>query len=81
MKELWLRLSWLVSRSRFHSELDDEMRFHIESRSEELEKGGMARDEALARARREFGSRLRASEDTSGAWQMRWLEDLFSDLR
>ncbi len=31
--------------------------------------------------RREFGSRLKAAEDTSGAWQVRWLEDLFSDLR
>ncbi len=40
----------------------------------------MARAEALELARREFGSRLKAAEDTSGAWQMRWLEDLYSDL-
>jgi len=81
MKQLWLRLGWLAGRSRFHSELDDEMQFHVESRAEELEQGGMTRDEALAQGRREFGSRLKASEDTSGAWQMGWLEDLFSDLR
>jgi putative ABC transport system permease protein len=39
------------------------------------------RTEALLRARREFGSRLKTAEDTSGAWQMQWLEDLASDLR
>jgi predicted permease len=57
------------------------MQFHIESRAEELESAGVPRTEALLRARREFGSRLKAAEDTSGAWQMRWLEDLASDLR
>lgn len=80
MRELWLRLCWLVGRSRFHSELADEMQFHVECRADELERSGVPHDEALARARVEFGSQLKASEDTSGAWQLRWLEDL-SDLR
>lgn len=81
LRELWLRLCWLVGRSRFYSELADEMQFHIESRAAELEQGGVPPGEALATARREFGSRLKASEDTSGVWQIQWLEDLFSDLR
>ena len=80
-KELWRRLFYLLRRSRFQSELSDEMQFHIESRAEELEHGGVPRKEALARARREFGPAARAVEDTHGAWQIRWLEDLFSDLR
>jgi predicted permease len=80
LREFWLRLCWLAGRSRFHSELADEMQFHVESRAEELEQGGVSRSEALARARREFGSRMKAAEDTSGAWQIRWLEDIFSDL-
>ncbi len=80
-KELWRRLVWLTRRSRFQAELGDEMQFHMECRAEELEQSGMSRDEALARARREFGSRLRAAEDTHSAWQLRWLEDLLSDLR
>jgi predicted permease len=80
LKTLWFRLRWLANRSRFHSELADEMQFHVECRAEELEQSGVPRAEALACARREFGSRLKAAEDTSGAWQMRWLEDLFSDL-
>ena len=81
LRELYLRLRWLAGQSRFQSELADEMRFHIESRAEELESSGVPRTEALLRARREFGSRLKAAEDTSGAWQMQWLEDLASDLR
>lgn len=81
LRELWLRVRWLAGRERFHSELADEVQFHVESRAEELEQGGVPRAEAIARARREFGSRLRAAEDTSGAWQVRWLEDIFSDLR
>ena len=81
LRELWRRLCWLVSRSRFYSELADEIQFHIESRAAELEQGGVPAREALATARREFGSTLKASEDTSGVWQIQWLEDLFSDLR
>ena len=81
LRELWRRLCWLVGRSRFYSELADEIRFHIESRAAELEQGGVPAREALATARREFGSTLKASEDTSGVWQIQWLEDLFSDFR
>lgn len=81
VKELVLRLRWLIGRSRFHSELADEIQFHIDSRAAELEQGGLPAREAMAMARREFGSRLKAAEDTSSAWRIQWLEDLFSDLR
>ena len=52
----------------------------MESRAEELEQGGVPRAEAITRARREFGSRLKTAEDTSRAWQVQWLADIFSDL-
>ena len=81
LREVYLRLRWLAGRSRFQSEFADEMQFHIESRAEELESTGVPRAEALLRARREFGSRLKAAENSSSAWQMRWFEDLASDLR
>src|SRR5579863_7673889 len=81
MREVYLRLRWLAGRSRFQSEFADEIEFHIESRAEEFESTGVPRTEALIRARREFGSRLKAAEDSSSAWQMRWFEDLASDLR
>jgi predicted permease len=81
LRELLLRFRWLLGRSRFNSELADEIQFHIESRAAELEQAGIQAGEALSKARREFGSRRRAAEDTSSAWQIQWLEDLFSDLR
>ena len=81
LRELWLRLRWLGRRSRFHSELADEMQFHLNSRADELEESGVLHVDAMTRARREFGSRLKAAEDTSGAWQIQWLEDVLSDLR
>jgi predicted permease len=80
-KELWRRLRYVTSRARFHSELSDEMQFHLECRAAELEEMGVTHEEALARAQREFGPRMRVAEDTHGVWQLRWLEDLTSDLR
>jgi hypothetical protein len=80
LREIWLRLSWLAGRSRFHCELAEEMQFHVERRADELQEGGVSRAEAIARARREFGSRLKAAEDTASAWQVQWLEEIFSDL-
>src|ERR1017187_841417 len=79
--ELWRRFRYLTRRSRFQSELTDEMQFHLECRASELEETGLTRQEATVRARREFGSRTRPAEDTHGVWQLRWLEDLSSDLR
>jgi predicted permease len=80
LRELWLRLRWLAGRSRFHDELADEMQFHMESRAEELEQSGASRAEAMRQTRREFGSRLKAAEDTSVVWQVQWLEDAYSDV-
>jgi hypothetical protein len=79
--EIGNRIGYLFGRSRFEREFEDEMRFHIETRAEELEQGGLGGADALRQARREFGSTLRSGEAARGAWQMRWLEDLAADLR
>ncbi|HXI43958.1 MAG TPA: permease prefix domain 1-containing protein, partial [Bryobacteraceae bacterium] len=81
LKELARRLKYLWHRGSFDRELDDEAQFHIESRADELEQTGISRSEALSRARREFGSAVRMREQTRAAWQLKWLEDLLSDLR
>lgn len=80
-REISRRLAYLARRSRFQAGLDDEIQFHIESRAGELEAEGVLPEEALRRARREFGSSLRMLEDTRRAWQIQWIEDLLSDLR
>jgi hypothetical protein len=41
----------------------------------------MPRRDALAQAKREFGSAILSREATRSAWQFRWIEDLFADLR
>lgn len=79
--EISSRFTYLFRRSRFDREFDEEIASHLEARADELEQQGLARAAALAEARREFGSTLRASEDTRSAWQLRWVEDLFADLR
>ena len=79
--EIARRVAWLGRRSRFERELEEEMQFHIESRTEELEQEGVSRAEALSSAQREFGSSLRARESTRSAWQFHWFEDLCGDLR
>jgi len=66
---------------RFDADLDDEIRFHLETRAAELQASGLSRSDALTQSRREFGSVARASEESRGAWQILWLEDLVSDLR
>jgi hypothetical protein len=66
--ELLNRLRYLARRSRFDSDLDTELQFHLEARADELEAEGLPRAAALARARREFGPSARAREEVRSAW-------------
>jgi predicted permease len=65
----------------FDEALDEEIRFHLETRADELESRGLSRAEATQQARREFGSALRMREDSRAAWRFLWLEDLLSDIK
>lgn len=80
-QELSNRLRHLLRRDRFDQELEDEIRFHLESRADELRAEGLSHKEALLQARREFGSQARIQEDSRSFWHFQWLEDLLSDLR
>ncbi len=80
-KEIIRRAGYLGRRRQFERELDEEARFHLEERDDELEESGLARDQAVLQARRELGSMARLQEDAGPAWQVQWLEDAFSDLR
>jgi len=75
------KLRYFGRRFGFDTELDDEIRFHLETRAVELEQAGLSRVDAVFQARREFGSVARASEESRSAWQFRWIEDLGADLR
>jgi predicted permease len=81
IKELIRRLSRRAEGRSFGEDLDAEIQFHIDARTEELESIGMSHADAAARARREFGSAARIREDSRAAWQVKWIEDMLSDLK
>jgi predicted permease len=82
---VWNQLrSWLnatLGRSRMENEMDAELRFHIESYAEDLVRGGMTRQEAMRRARLEFGGVDRAKEECREARGVDFLDSLLQDLR
>ena len=82
---MWSRIrSWLRSmlrRARMEREMDAELRFHIEAFAEDLVRRGVPREEALRRARIEFGGVERAKEECRDARGISFLESLLQDLR
>src|SRR6202795_596525 len=82
---LWNRLrSWLratLHRSWLENDMDAELRFHIETFAEDLVRAGMARQEAMRRARLEFGGIERTKEECRDARGANLLEALAQDLR
>ena len=82
---LWSRVrSWMramVGRTRMESEMDAELRFHIEAYAEDLQRKGVTRDEAMRRARIEFGGVERAKEECRDARGVSFAETLLQDLR
>jgi macrolide transport system ATP-binding/permease protein len=71
----------LGHRARFESELDDEMRAHIEARADDLVRSGLPRDEALRRARVEFGCVEAHQDGVRESRHINWFGDLAQDLR
>jgi predicted permease len=75
----WLRA--IFGRSRMESEMDSELRFHIEAYAEDLVRSGVPREVAQRRARMEFGGMERAKEECREARGVTLLETLVQDLR
>jgi predicted permease len=62
-------------------EMEEELRFHLEARVEDLVRGGMEREEASRRAQMEFGGVERAKEECRDARGVNFVEGLAQDLR
>jgi predicted permease len=79
----WLRLLLrdAIQRRRFEGQMSEEMRFHLESRVEDLIRSGMSRPEAERRARLEFGGVESYKEDCRQARGLRFVDELRADLR
>lgn len=82
---LWIRVrfwfSSMLHRSRAETEMDQELRFHVEAYAEDLIRGGTTREEALRQARVEFGGVERTKEECRDQQSLRFLEIFLQDLR
>jgi predicted permease len=71
-----------ISRGReLDRQIDEELRFHIESYAQDLVRGGLPHDEAMRRARAELGSISARKENCRSAWGTRIIDELRGDLR
>jgi putative ABC transport system permease protein len=79
--ELWRRLLFLFQGSRFNREMEEEIRFHLESKTERIRESGISADEARYAARRRFGNAAALKEKTREAWGWSGLDRLAQDVK
>src|SRR5579859_6347652 len=75
------RLTNVFRPSRVNRDLDDELLFHIEVRTEEFVRLGMTREEASLAARRDLGHVERVKEDCREAGISQPLDSTLQDIR
>jgi predicted permease len=81
LSELKTALRALLRKSRTESELDEELNYHIEQQTEQNIRLGMNPEEARYAAQKTFGGVELAKERSRDARGVRWLEELWQDLR
>ena len=81
LRTLRLRLRSLFRRQRVESELDEELRYHVERLIEEYVSRGLSADEARRAALREMGGLEQRKEECRDTRGWRWLDDLVWDAR
>jgi predicted permease len=81
LRELARRLRMLMHRRQFDTDLEEEMRLHLELRQQQQIECGMAPDDARAAARRGFGNVTSLKEKSHMAWGWEWFEQLVHDMR
>src|SRR5262245_44912280 len=81
LSKLRMRLRALLHKSEMECDLDEELRHHIEQQTEQNIRFGMSPEEARYAARKAFGGVEQAKERSRDARGVRWLEDLWQDLR
>src|SRR5262249_5489674 len=69
-----------LRRRRMEREMDAEFRFHREAYAEDLVRGGMAREEAVRRARLDFGAAERAKEECREARRLNIIDRFVQDF-
>ena len=74
-------LAFVLHRSQVEREMEDELRAHLESRADDLERRGLPRVEAERQARIDFGGYERYKEECREALGSRLLGELVADTR
>src|SRR2546430_14985355 len=75
-----LRLRSLFRWTRADQELNDELRDHLDRKTEEYVAQGMTRDEAHRRARIDLDGIKQTKEKCRDARRVNWIQDLIQDL-
>jgi putative ABC transport system permease protein len=75
-----LRLRSLFRGAQANQELDDELRDHLDRKTEEYVAKGMTQEEARRRARLELGGIEQTKEKCRDARRVNWLQDFVKDL-
>lgn len=78
---LWIRVRVLFRPKSVETELDEELRFHLERQVEKYLQSGMSREEAQQRARVEFGGVELAKEECRDARGVQIIESVLRDVR
>src|SRR5215467_3092155 len=81
LSRLKAALRALLRRTQVERELDEELRYHIEQQAEQNIRLGMNPEEARYAALKAFGGVEQAKERSRDARGVRWVEDLWQDLR
>jgi putative ABC transport system permease protein len=75
------RLLGLFLRRKLERELEEEIHLHLELQIEDNLRQGMSLDEAERAARRKFGGMAQAMETYRDQSRLRWVENLWQDVR
>ena len=81
LRELRRRLWFLFRGSQFSDEMEEEMRFHLERKTEQNRISGMSADEARYAARRRFGNAALLKEKSREAWGWNALDHFAQDVK
>src|SRR5215467_3959007 len=76
-----LRLRSLFRWAQADQELDEELRDHLERRTEEYVAQGMTQEEAYRRARLDLGGFEQTKEKCRDARRLNWIQDIIQDFR
>src|SRR5487761_244367 len=78
--QLGRRLSMLFRRRQFDTDLEEEMRLHLELREQEKLRAGLTQPAAHSAARRQFGNSTTLKEKSHMTWGWQWFEDFVQDI-